>query len=68
MMAADLENFGDTYRQTEKESLLSLEDRMWNERARGCGGKNPRRRQMRRRKDGEETDRLAYFNSSDCRE
>ena len=45
-----------------KESKLFLEDRICNERASGCGGKNVKeieeRRRRRRRKDGEETDRL----------
>ncbi len=49
--------------------MLFLENRIRSERAKGCGGKNANEieeKMRRRRKDGEETDRLASYNSSDC--
>lgn len=64
----NIQTFFMIYRQKGKELQLFLEDRIWNERVRGCGGNNVKEieENMRRRKDGEETNRLAYFNSSNC--
>lgn len=47
-----------TNRQRFSSSFPAVENRIWNERVRGCGGKNVKEtgQKMRRRKDGEETE------------